>query len=209
MRYLVLAAIAAISTASTANSAVIYSQNFDDAGFRGPFRFDDRTDRFGPSLLYQAANFDGWTFTNGPSGAVPFNIIAVNKANPSDGALWIQEYGASASYTLTGLEAGRRYSLSTLLSGDNVVGNTFGYQVAVDGNTVFSGSGVTQVSGSNPFGTTLLGSFTAAGSTAVMRFSDTTLNGGASAVFDNITISAVPDPSTWMLMIAGFGLVGM
>ncbi len=34
-------------------------------------------------------------------------------------------------------------------------------------------------------------------------------NGGGGFEFDNITIGAIPEPSTWAMLVAGFGLVGL
>ena len=76
----------------------------------------------------------------------------------------------------------------------------------MDGNGLLHVTGVDGAPGTNP-GTPYTVSFVAGGSSmqlALSQFSGTE----ASPIIDNIVISAVPEPATWGMMIAGFGLVG-
>jgi hypothetical protein len=204
-----MAAAAALSFASAASAATILSEDFNAAGFRGAFLQSDSTDRFGASDLYFAQNFGGWTVANGPGGSFPFPLIAVasGEQRQTDGALWLQEVGSSASYTLTGLTIGTLYKVSFLQSGDNIVGSNWTYDVLIDGGTIYAGSGTTLAAGTNP-GTTISTSFTATGNSAVLKFADTSLTDGGNVVIDNLSVAAVPEPATWGLLVTGFALVG-
>jgi choice-of-anchor C domain-containing protein len=52
--------------------------------------------------------------------------------------------------------------------------------------------------------------FGATGASTILSFaSDPATSGGAfGAALDNVSIAAVPEPATWMMLILGFGLVG-
>ena len=50
--------------------------------------------------------------------------------------------------------------------------------------------------------------FTAHGTSADIAFTGSALPGDTSVGLDNVTISAVPEPATWAMMLLGFGMVG-
>jgi choice-of-anchor C domain-containing protein len=52
--------------------------------------------------------------------------------------------------------------------------------------------------------------FTATGEETTLRFSadPATSNGAYGLALDNVSIAAVPEPATWMMLILGFGLIG-
>ena len=52
------------------------------------------------------------------------------------------------------------------------------------------------------------GSFTATGSTTTLSFTERDGAGNAGVLLDDVSVVAVPEPATWAMMIAGFGLVG-
>ncbi len=202
-----LAAVVALGMASVAGATTVLSENFNATAFRGAFLQNDQTDRFGPSTLYFAANAGGWTFADGYSGGFPHVLIATT-TDGLDGAVWLQETGSSASHALSGLTVGKLYTVSFLQSGDNVPGSAWNYNVAIDGGTIYAGSGVTLASGTNP-GLVVTTSFVAGASSAVLSFTDATTSSGANLVFDNVSVTAVPEAATWTMMIAGFGAVGV
>jgi len=62
---------------------------------------------------------------------------------------------------------------------------------------------------STSFSEVTSGSFVATASTGVITFS-TGLNGGDADIgLDNVSISAVPEPATWAMMLVGFGGMGV
>lgn len=202
----ILAAAVALGLSSAAGATTVLSENFNSTAFRGAFLQNDVTDRFGPSTLYYAANAAGWTFADGYAGGFPHVLIATTTTG-TDGAVWLQETGSSASYTLTGLTSGTTYTVSFLQSGDNVAGGAWKYNVGIDGGTIYAGSGVTLAPGTNP-GLTITTAFVASAASAVLSFTDATTMSGANVVFDNVTVTAVPEAATWTMLITGFGLVG-
>ena len=201
MRFIPLATTAVLLLSATvANAAVVFSENFNSAAFvGGGLLLNDSSDRFGPTDYFFINNANGWTFGGG--------AYLAQKLGTSDNALLLNENGATlASRIITGLTAGQSYTLSLLLSGDNFVGAPYQFLASVDGNQVFNASGTVLPSGTNP-GLTLTATFVAAGSTATLDLSEIPLSGG-SPIVDNIVIATVPEPATWGLMIAGFGMVG-
>lgn len=98
--------------------------------------------------------------------------------------------------------------MSFLLSGDNRPGSAYVLNVSVDGGPAVVFNGVDGASGSVPGVVSTL-NFTARGTTASLVFAQASST-DASPMIDNITVSAaVPEAATWMLMVAGFGMVGV
>ncbi|CAM3191445.1 hypothetical protein SPAN111604_09530 [Sphingomonas antarctica] len=207
MRIAIIAAALAVAGSTAAQATTVLSENFNSTAFRGAFLQNDTTDRFGSSPLYYSANAAGWTFSDGYAGGFPHVLIATNVTG-TDGAVWLQEVGSSASRTLSGLTAGKTYTVSFLQSGDNVPGANWNYNVAIDGGTIYAGSGQTQAPGTNP-GQQIMTSFVASGGTAVLSFTDATTASGGNVVFDNVSVTGVPEAATWAMMIAGFGIAGV
>jgi hypothetical protein len=184
-----------------ASAAVVFSDNFNNAGFNGGAPFVDVSDRFGPTSYNSLNNFNGWTF----AGDV---FYAENGSG--DGAILLNERGGvgTASRTISGLTAGQTYNLKFLLSGDNRPGAAYVLNVSVDGGPAFVFNGVDGTSGSVPGVLSGFG-FVAGGATAALVFAQASAT-DASPMIDNVVLSnAVPEPASWALLIVGFGLVGV
>jgi hypothetical protein len=196
----VSALIALGVSAASANAATVYSENFNLPGFVGtPVLTGDTSDRWADTNYYTINNFDGWTFSSDA-------FLAQNAADPSDGALLLNEY-AGVGTTIVGLTSGDQYDLSFLLSGDNRPGEAYVLNVDVGGNTS-TFNGVDGAAGTNP-GTTENIYFTAVGASETLTFSQATASPSqASPIVDNILISSAPEPATWGLMILGVGMAG-
>ena len=203
MRILSIAATLVLFAGSTtANAATVYTENFNAPGFvASVLSGTDTSDRFGATTYSYINNFGGWTFDAS-------NTFIAQPIGGSDGAVLLNENGGGsfASTTITGLNAGSRYSLSFLLSGDNRPGQAF----VLNGNIAglsFSVNGVDGAAGSTA-GTLLSYIFTATGPSAVLNFTEAS-GTEASPMIDNIAIATVPEPATWFLLVAGFGMVGV
>ena len=200
-----ISAIAALSFAVTgvaAGAVTVFSENFNAAGFVGAsLSSGDTSDRFGSTDYTFINNFNGFVFNTSNT------FLAIGAGG--DGALLLNENsgGGTASRTISGLTIGKIYTVSLLLSGDNRPGDSYTLEAAIDGNNVSSTPGIVLASGANP-GTTVSFSFAAAGTSALLALSQTAAAQG-SPIVDDILVTAVPEPATWGLLIAGFAMVGV
>jgi hypothetical protein len=108
---------------------------------------------------------------------------------------------ADGDYVLSWLEAGRD---GTVASGDQL------YEVLLDGSPIFSGG----TSTAQPFTLVSTDPFALlAGTTYSLSFHGMTLSGDQTAYIDEVVLSpavaGVPEPSTWAMLLFGFGAVGL
>ncbi len=195
-----LAALLAVGGA--ANATVYYSETFSAEGFAGaPLGGADTSDRFGATQYSYINNVNGWTFN-------PSNTFFAAPLGGGSGAVLLNENGgdAFAQTTITGLTAGRSYKLSLLVSGDNRPGEAYVLTTSIAGSN-FTANGVDGAPGSTT-GTPVSYVFTATGTSEVLRFGQASVT-EASPIIDNITVSSVPEPQSWALLLVGFGLVGL
>lgn len=115
----------------------------------------------------------------------------------------------SISQLLTDLVIGQKYRVAFSLAGNPDGGGSTKVAVASDGGSqtgVFSFSN-TGTSRANMGWQTQVFDFTATALTANLTFS-ASVNDPYGPALDNVSISAVPEPATWGLMILGFGAIG-
>lgn len=185
---------------------------------------------------FETSNLSGWTFTNTGGGSVPVTIQygqngpypsgAYGEAVPSgpNGGAYGLYFSSDtarphAMSQLVNLVAGQTYSLSFDFyvpqngynnANDATLGFTIGDAQAGDIFRTGSADGVPPRTW-RTFST----SWTALadGDVALsLNFNGLGLREGdlaADFVVDNIAMTAVPEPTTWALMIGGFGLAGM
>nr|WP_309646703.1 PEPxxWA-CTERM sorting domain-containing protein [Phenylobacterium sp.] len=197
MRKLILAgatAAAALLSANAASAAtVVLFSDFENDG--------TISQGFGTWGVYGAA--DGWTTLAGPG--IEIQNHAAGNPDPTGGTNFVELDSHANSSMFYTLGSTGSFDLSFLYSPRPNVGST---------------SNVIDVY----LDTTLLGTYTANGgggtswSTANSSFYATAgqklifAAGGSSdslgGYVDNITLSAVPEPATWAMMIMGFGLAG-
>lgn len=163
----------------------------------------------GPTALYgegsytvgdNASNYHNlWADVAAYSGD---NYLIANGAPGNNVSVW--------SEVLTGLTAGQTYNFSAYVTnvccnGDFTGTNGTPVLVATDGG-VFNISATTTGTGN---WVQLAGSFVATGtSTTLNIFNDNSVASGNDFGLDAISVTAVPEPATWGLMILGFGAVG-
>ncbi len=195
-----LALSAAVSAGSAASAAIIYSENFNDIAFVGSnlglVGSEATSDRWADTSYYTINNANGWTFSG--------SAYLAKQDSTGDGALLLNET-TGVGTTLYGLTVGKAYTLNLLLSGDNRPGQNYVFNVAIAGVNQ-SVSGTDLAAGTNP-GTLLSYNFVATASQQTLTLSQAS-GSQASPIVDNVSITAVPEPATWALMISGFGLAG-
>jgi hypothetical protein len=198
------ASIAAlVSFSPAANAGVAYLEDFNSNGFAGPSLNlgpgDTFSDKYNPADYRQINNYDGWTFTG---GAYLATNGAYNGAPYTDGAVLLNENGpTSASVTLTNLIVGQQYNVSFNVYGDNrpaSLGWNPNWTIDVNGTTF---NGMDHNAGTFA-GQIVQASFIATDTNTFILTESSAQQ--ASPIFDNFTVSAVPEPSTWAMMILGF-----
>ena len=190
-----VAAMAALSFAGTAQAAnLVTNGSFEDTGFNlqagsycylnGPYACGSVNGWTGAFPL-MASNSGPWGNPNTPAGDF---LIGIQGTSHAEQALTL----AAGTYTLSWIDAGR----------GNYGGPTETYQVSVGGN-VLSTESVNYGAGWTAKSLT----FTTAGNTT-LSFSGQT-NYDATAFIDKVSVTtAVPEPETYAMLMAGLGLLG-
>lgn len=201
-KYAYLAAAAAAVMAVPASAATNISFESPSLGtgsgayayYTNPYSF------FVPSGFTAPA---GVTFT-GASG-IQANGSAWGFNNTTDGTqtAFIQSYdgiGGAIDIALSGLTTATNYTVNFLAAQrPGYLANPF--TVSVDGTTQ-------AFTATNAAFTPYAATFVATGSTATLSFTGSALPGDGGVGIDAISVTAVPEPATWAMMIGGFGLVG-
>jgi PEP-CTERM motif-containing protein len=157
-----------------------------------------------PAEAVACNSIPGWTFTGGA-------YLATNGQTASgaytDGALLLNENNTprTAAFTYAGLTVGQTYTVSFNVYGDNRPAPTYDpdWTITVNGNTT---SGFDHTPGTFN-GELVQFNFVATGNDT-LTFSQTS-DQQASPIFDDFAIAAVPEASTWAMMIVGFAGVGL
>ena len=197
----IMIALAALATAASAQAAIVANGSFETGTAPGVFTM----------LSAGSTNVADWTIGTGTVDYIGSYWQA------SDGVRSIDLNGASMgmiSQTLT-LNPGSRYTLTFDLSGnpDGGLGrNPYDVEVGLTGvaSSAFSYALTAGNSRSNMLwaGKTL--TFTAVNAATTLTFTSLQTSGCCfGPALDNVSVSAVPEASTWSMLIAGFGLVGL
>ncbi len=136
--------------------------------------------------------FSSFAFNAGDRVSFLFDVSGSQRGSAEDFRLGFRSQGGAINYN--------NVMITSDFLGGGSFGNFFQNDLGINGNNIASAI---------PFGNTTF-SFTAgnAGSLKVFLRSNSSDNVGI--LIDNVSIdiTAVPEPASWALMIAGFGLVG-
>lgn len=183
------ALLAAALGASPALSATTFFNNFDSTNFGAGAGF---------VIL---PSYEGWTAVAGPGIEVQYNNVAgVSFSGPNH--VELDSSGNSAMERA--IDAGD-YLLTFYYSArPNVPSVSNGIDVLVNGVSIFNVTG-------NGGGTTNWVQQSVAFSLAApgtLRFAAIGTSDSLGGYLDNVNLAAVPEPASWAMMIAGFGLLG-
>ena len=199
MRKLLLLAAASVLASGAASATTIINGSFE-LGAANP----------GGSFV-TVNNGDSTSITGWTVGGLGVDYIG-GYWQASDGTRSIDLSGnnkGSISQLLTGLTIGKTYTVHFDLAGNPDGGGGTKIAVVSDGGSQsdvfsFSQAGHTKT---NMGWTPQTFQFIATGTSANLTFSATKFNPFGPAI-DNVSLGGVPEPTTWALMIVGFGVVG-
>ena len=214
----VIFAATCLVLSGTAQAATLYASDFAaDNGGVGALNYTglsgltvtgnvdlvEPSNPYGISTPMAVVDLDG---TTGP-GRVTSNSFAYHPGEKV--TLTFVLGGAQRGSASDEFEAGFNYTPAATLS-DYALGGTYG---TVDLGNIFGTTGAittsSSISGDAPFSTYSL-SFTASNAGSFTAFVGTTSADNIGPLLSGITLAdAVPEPASWALMVAGFGLVGV
>ena len=209
---LALAALATFGSATAANAVTIVNGSFENVGV--VVRNTPTTSSYREVVGTNTAALPGWTITRVINVSGAGVDIVKNAWLASDGIYSLDMAARRAgaiSQSLTGLRLGGKYTITFDMSG-----NPFG-EPALKGLRLSLGALPAQdyffTTGTNTAANMLWApksfSFTATSTTALLKFTSL-VDTNSGAALDNVAITggALPEPSTWALLLTGFGMVG-
>ncbi|MBN8809172.1 MAG: choice-of-anchor C family protein [Sphingomonas sp.] len=199
MRILLAAVAAVVLTSGTAHAAAFTNGSFESGISPGTFTTLNAGD---------SSSITGWTVT---SGSIDY-IGSYWQAGNGSRSLDMSGNGPGSIAQTFDTVAGATYQVTFLLAG-NTDGSptTKTLNVWADGGRAAGYSFDTTGKSASSMGwTQFTYNFMAIGASTTLTFSSTT-GTAYGAALDNVTVSrvaAVPEPASWAMLIAGFGLMG-
>jgi len=213
MRF-VLAATAALAIAGTAQAGVVtlFSDNFDaepaaltvtslaNWTVTGNIDIVDQANPYGiGACLGRCADLDGTTgpgeilskpiaFGAGKPVLVSFDVSGNQRGGPDDSFLFELTFSSVLNYNLN--------VITGFLSGST------GFYTSAGTGTYWE-----TIASGRPYVTYTLGFIPTTAGSLQLRMG-TTSNDNIGPILDNVLVTQVPEPATWAMLIAGFGLVG-
>ena len=206
MRPLLIASAAALLLGGPVSAAeqIIFSEDFSDA--TGTFVGSDSSEKYQPTYYFEAPADPQWVFFTGgnylaSSAKTALDAPAGNKALVLNDS---PERALAFRHSIA-VTAGHRYLLTFDHWGDNQPGTT-DYSIQVKANSTLIGTVTRGYTTPGP-GASASFTFLAPSSLLLLSFRDISA-GAASGIIDNIVLTAMPEPGTYALLLAGIGLLG-
>lgn len=197
---LLIATAAAVLTASSAQALTFVNGSFEDGvALTGPFSTlatGDTTSIFGWKVLSDGVDYIG-SYWQASDGARSLDLSALTSGG--------------VSQMVGDFTAGQRYRITFDVSGNPDGGdNPKRILVSATGGDpeTFSYALTAANSKANMLWQTYTYDFVASGPMQLVQFRSFEFN-PYGATLDNVSISLVPEPATWALLVAGFGLTGL
>lgn len=202
---ILLGIIAAGLTASGAQAVTLLNGNFDQVAMAQLSRSVQSA-----ATPNSASGISGWTLVRGGASLVASpdgSLFGGNSVDISTGG------AGGVAQKLYDLVAGQRYRISFDLAA--APGSLVGVHKAIVSATggdpqLFNyvpTATETLRGAASPF-TTFFYTFTASGRVQQVQIASLDKN-GIGTILDNVSISALPEPTAWTMLIAGFGFVGL
>jgi hypothetical protein len=188
--FLTFASFAVAMAATPAHAVTTFFNDWESVDFGS-----------GPGFVI-LPSYEGWTSVAGPGIEVQRNNVA---GLPFSGENLV-ELDSSANSTMERVIAAGNYTLSFYYSPrPRVPANSNGIDVLVNGVSVFA---VTGAGGSQTSWTQHFVNFSLA-APGTLRFSATGISNSLGGYLEDVRLgAAVPEPASWAMMLAGFGLAG-
>ena len=197
--YKALCAIAltgAAIAATPASAALVFTSTFENVP-GGPTN----------GTFANVLTADGWTAADASHPIELQNHVAGNPA-PTGGNVFVELDSSQNSSMSRVIEAGT-YQLSFLYSPrPGVDANSNGISVFLNDVLLDPPGTVTGTGGNQTSWSTITSGFFTVEAPTTLKFAAVGTSNSLGGYVDNITLNAVPEPATWAMMIAGFGLVG-
>ena len=194
-------AVLAFAAIAAPASAAIYSNSF--SGVIGSFGLPDTT-TYGQVFVAPGGALTSWTFTTQDSSAdgARFVVAAWGGSSISGGELYSASVGATAA------DANGTDHIYSGINLSLAAGSTYIAYLTVAGATNPTGQVVASGSGTSPLGGLFV--FNNSGGVDPIAYPAGWYTGGWSPANLEYTavFGTVPEPESWALMVAGFGLVG-
>lgn len=196
-RLLAMFAVASIGLSASANAAVFQNGSFEVGADPGSFT----------TLGAGSTTIAGWTVG---AGGIDYIGTYWQAADGNRSLDLNGNFPGSISQTFD-VVSGQTYKVTFYLAGNTDGGPDIKTltTTSTDATILFSSFNTAGRSHPDMGWTPISFEFTASGLTETLTFLSTTVDGNAfGPALDNVTVAAVPEPSTWAMMILGFLGVG-
>lgn len=198
---LILTAAATLLVSSSAGAVTLINGSFEDGGPIGGLGFEtlatgDTVSIVGWEVLSDGVDYIG-SFWAASDGARSLDLSALSSGG--------------VKQTVTGFEIGKAYTVRFDISANFSGGNDEKrFVMSATGGEAYQDTYVRTGANSanNMLWRTYTYSFVASGTSQDLQFRSLENNPSGIAL-DNVSISLVPEPTSWALLIAGFGMTGL